>query len=477
MANFADRHEQRRVMLATDLVRVGTLAGIAASAAGHVPAAVYALAIVTSIVSTAFRPAEASLIPRLAETPEELTAANVTSSTFDSVGAFAGPAAGALLYTAGGPTLAFLAVSGTYLWSALFVARIPRVERPKAAPHAEAEHGGIAAGFRAVRAEPRLRIVIGLYSVQTMVAGAYSVLVVVVALDVLGLGNAGVGFLQAATGVGAVVGATVALLFVGRRRTAANFGLGLACFGAPLLALAALPRTWAAIVALGLLGIGNSVVDISAVTLIQRTASSAVAGRVFGLVEAAAVGGLGVGSVLTPLQRSCRCSRWSCAARSGRSTRAPWYPRSNSRRSRTCPFSTSCPSSGRRRSQPRSNAPSGRRVRRCSVPAMPVTASTSSPAGASRSTCPRARRSRTRRRSSGRSRCSGTCRGPRPSASSPTRRSGRSTESTSSTRSPGTAGAGPAPTRSSPRAGSRSAHNEMINRQIKAAPAGSTISL
>jgi MFS family permease len=196
----------------------------------------------------------------------------------------------------------------------LFVARIPRVERPKAAPHAEAEHGGIAAGFRAVRAEPRLRIVIGLYSVQTMVAGAYSVLVVVVALDVLGLGNAGVGFLQAATGVGAVVGATVALLFVGRRRTAANFGLGLACFGAPLLALAALPRTWAAIVALGLLGIGNSVVDISAVTLIQRTASSAVAGRVFGLVEAAAVGGLGVGSVLTPLLLHLVGARWTLAA-------------------------------------------------------------------------------------------------------------------------------------------------------------------
>jgi hypothetical protein len=77
--------------------------------------------------------------------------------------------------------------------------------------------------------------------------------------------------------------------------------------------LAALPRTWAAVAALGLLGIGNSVVDISAVTLIQRTAATAVAGRVFGLVEAAAVGGLGVGSVLTPLLLYLAGARWTLA--------------------------------------------------------------------------------------------------------------------------------------------------------------------
>jgi MFS family permease len=313
LASFADRHEQRRVMLAVDLARVGTLALIAVSAAVGLSAGVYALAILTSIVSTAFRPAEASLIPHLAATPDELTAANVTSSTFDSIGAFAGPAAGALLYAVGGPTLVFASVSATYLWSASFVARIPKVEQAPSPRHVDEEHGGIAAGFRAVRGEPRLRTVIGLYSAQTMVAGAYSVLVVVVALQVLGLGNAGVGFLQAATGVGAVVGALVALALVGRRRTAADFGLGLACFGAPLLALAALPHTWAAIAALGLLGIGNSVVDVSAVTLIQRTAKAAVAGRVFGLFETAAVGGLGVGSVLTPLLLHLVGARWTLA--------------------------------------------------------------------------------------------------------------------------------------------------------------------
>jgi MFS family permease len=313
-ASLADRHEQRRVMLATDLVRVGTLAVTAAAALLGAPYAVFVLAVATSVVSTAFRPAEASLIPRLAETPEELTAANAASSTFDSVGTFAGPAGGALLYAVGGPALAFAAVAFTYFWSATFVARIPKVELPPpSSSDAHEEHGGIAAGFRAVWGEPRLRTVIGLYSAQALVAGAYSVLVVVLALELLDLGNAGVGFLEAVTGVGALVGALVALALAKRKRIAADFGLGLACFGTPLLVIAALPRTWAAVVVLALLGVGNSLVDISAVTLIQRIASTGVAGRVFGVVEVAAVGGLGLGSVLTPLLLHLAGARWSLA--------------------------------------------------------------------------------------------------------------------------------------------------------------------
>ena len=65
--------------------------------------------------------------------------------------------------------------------------------------------------------------------------------------------------------------------------------------------------------ALALLGVGNSLVEISAVTLIQRTASAGVAGRVFGLVEAAGVGGLAVGAVVTPLLLHFAGARWTLA--------------------------------------------------------------------------------------------------------------------------------------------------------------------
>jgi MFS family permease len=299
-AALADRHRQERVMLAADLIRVATVAGTAVAAAAGASAGVYVLATLTSIVATAFRPAEASLMPALAATPEELTAANVTSSTFDSVGAFAGPTLAAFLLALGGSTAAFAAVAATYAWSAWFVARVHPQRRPEGESAGE-EAEGFAAGVRAVRHEPRLQLLIGLYGAQTLVAGAYGVLVVVVALQLLGLGSAGVGLLEAATGVGAIAGALIALALAGRRRTAADLCFGLFLFGAPLLAIGALPHVWAAVIALALLGVGNSIVDISAVTLLQRTVPAAVAGRVFGLLESTIVGALALGSLAVPL--------------------------------------------------------------------------------------------------------------------------------------------------------------------------------
>src|SRR4051812_49286270 len=93
-ASLADRYPQERVMLGSDLLRVVTVAGTAAAAAAGSPAVVYVLATLTAVFGTAFRPAEASLTPALAASPEELAAQNVAASTFDSVGAFAGPALG-----------------------------------------------------------------------------------------------------------------------------------------------------------------------------------------------------------------------------------------------------------------------------------------------------------------------------------------------------------------------------------------------
>jgi MFS family permease len=307
VASLADRFPQERVMLGSDLLRVASAAGCAVAVAAHSSALVlYVFATLTSVFGAAFRPAEASLLPTLARTPEELTAANVSSSTFDSIGSFAGPAAGALLLALSGPTVVFAAVALTFAWSASFVARVRPDRAAGAGPDEEAEDtveefAGLAGGVRAIRAEPRLRLLIGLYGAQCVVAGALSVLVVVTAIGVLDLGNAGVGLLEASSGIGSIVGAAVALALVGRRRLAGDFGVGIVLWGAPLVAIGLLPRTWLALVALALVGIGNTLVDISAMTLLQRTAPAEVAGRVFGVLEAVIVGSLALGSLAAPL--------------------------------------------------------------------------------------------------------------------------------------------------------------------------------
>ena len=301
---LADRVRRERVMLAADLFRAATVTVAGIAAIGGAPAlVVYALAVATSVAGASFRPAEASLMPTLARTPEELTAANVSTSTFDSLGSFLGPALAGVLLAFAQPGVVFFVLAASYVWSAAFVVRI-RAPEPEPRARMHAGGGGLAeavAGFRAIAAEPRLRLLISLYGAQAFVAGALGVLVVVTALKLLAIGTSGVGFLESASGIGSLIGAAIALALVTRKRLAGDFGLGIVLWGAPLVVLGLYPNTVVALVALAVVGIGNTLVDIAAMTLMQRTAPEAVAGRVFGVLDSMLVGALGVGAVLAPL--------------------------------------------------------------------------------------------------------------------------------------------------------------------------------
>src|SRR5581483_4148723 len=90
------------------------------------------------------------------------------------------------------------------------------------------------------------------------------------------------------------------LSLVGRRRLGGDFALGLVAWGLPLVVIGLVANTAVAVVALIVLGIGNTIVDITAVTLIQRTAAPEVAGRVFGVLEGMLVASLAIGAVVAP---------------------------------------------------------------------------------------------------------------------------------------------------------------------------------
>ncbi len=315
-AVLADRYSRQRVMLTADAIRAVALAGAAAVALsdGPVPA-VYAFAALVAVVSTAFQPAQAALIPTLARNPQELTAANVASSTVESVGSFAGPALGGLLLAVTSPGVVFAATAGAFVWSALNVARIPSTPPPREdAAAEEALHREALAGFQAIFRVPSLRLVVGLYSAQTLVAGALNVLVVVAALELLDLGRAGPGLLNSAVGIGGLIGAGVALGLVGLRGLGTAFAFGLVLWGVPLILFGAWPETAAALVFLGLLGVGNTLVDVSGLTLLQRTAPEEVLGRVFGVLESLVVGTLGLGAILAPLLIALFGVRWALVA-------------------------------------------------------------------------------------------------------------------------------------------------------------------
>jgi MFS family permease len=302
-ALLGDRYDKRLVMVGSDLARVALIGGAAAAVyADSPPVVIYVIAALVGVAATAFRPAEAALVPTLARTPEELTAANVTASTIESVGIFGGPAIGGLLLAATGPATVFAVTAGLLLVSAcLLVGVRPVAEAEPGERKEESVREELLAGFRAIAGERRLRLLVGLFSAQTFVDGMLNVLIVVVALDLLDTGRAGVGFLNSAVGIGGLLGALAAAALVGRRRLAADFGLGIFIWGVPIALVAVWPNQVFALVLLGIVGIGNTLVDVSGMTLMQRAAPDDVLARVFGVLESLLLLTVGLGALVAPL--------------------------------------------------------------------------------------------------------------------------------------------------------------------------------
>jgi hypothetical protein len=179
---------------------------------------------------------------------------------------------------------------------------VARIEVAGAPVHEDgAASHRLLAGWRTIASEPRLRVVIGLFSIQTLVAGIFNVLVVAIAVELLGLGTAGVGWLDGTVGLGATIGVLVVAGLAGRRRLAGYFATGLLLWGIPLALLAGWPALAPALLLLALVGVGNTMVDVAGITLLQRSAPDAVLGRVFGAFEALALLAMGVGSLVAPL--------------------------------------------------------------------------------------------------------------------------------------------------------------------------------
>jgi MFS family permease len=311
-AILGDRYPRVRVMLSADLLRAGALVAMAACVITDAPAAiVYLLASIVAVLATVFDPAQSALIPSLARTPEELTAANVSSSTLESLGFCVGPALGGILLTLTNVWVVFVATAAAFLWSALMLAPLLRASEPPLTherPHLLDE---ATAGFRAIGSDARLRLVIGLFGAQTLVNGAFGVLVAVSAFQLLDLGSGGVGYLHAAVGVGGLIGGAVALALVGHRRLATTFGIAVAGTGGPLLLLGVLPRTWAALVAFGLVGFANIICDVSGFTILQRGTPSEVLSRVFGVLHSLIYATIAVGAVLAPPLIDAVGVRWT----------------------------------------------------------------------------------------------------------------------------------------------------------------------
>jgi CRP-like cAMP-binding protein len=308
VASLGDRYSRVGVMVGSDLVR-GVLFGLGALIiiVGGPPGLVYLFGGLVMLAGSIFRPAQAALLPSLTETPEQLTAMNVVSSTIESVGFFAGPALGGILLVATSEEMVFIASAVSCVWSALMLVGLGRMTASESAPEEADErtaHVGFIResleGFRTIGSDKRLLTLVSLFTAQTLVAGALNVFVVVLALKLYDSGAGGVGTLNAALGVGGVIGAAAAATLVGGQRLVRGFAFGLIFWGVPLLLVGGVPVEIIGLIGLAVIGIANTVIDVSGFTLLQRSVPDEVLARVFGILETVLVAGIGLGALLTP---------------------------------------------------------------------------------------------------------------------------------------------------------------------------------
>ena len=303
LAGLADRHPPGRVLIGGYLALAVTMAITAAVMLGGAPpVAVYAAAIVAAVPFTIIRPTQSALLPGVARTPDELTAANVVSNWCEGVGVVGGPVLTGLLVSTIGPGGVIVVFAGVALASAAAVWQARDAAQPGAADTADGSPmTGASAGLRALREAPDAGFLVGVVGSQMVMIGALDVLNVVLAFNILHTGRAGVAFLNAAFGAGGILGAALTVTLIGRRRLSPPLLAGVAVWGGAFVVLGLQSTTAGALLLLAASGAARSLVDVSGRSLLQRVSDPGRLARVFGLLEGLDMAGLAVGSLLVPL--------------------------------------------------------------------------------------------------------------------------------------------------------------------------------
>jgi hypothetical protein len=124
---------------------------------------------------------------------------------------------------------------------------------------------------------------------------------IVASIELLGMGDSGVGLLNAAIGLGGLVGAIGALGLAGGSRLTSVFAIALMGWGIPLVLIGAWPVALLAVMALVVTGVSNAVLDVAGFTLIQRGVRNEDRVAIFAVMEGLLGVGLLAGSLLSPL--------------------------------------------------------------------------------------------------------------------------------------------------------------------------------
>ena len=309
---FVDRWDRKRTMIVANLVRAPALLLLLLVDSAERIWIAYVVAVMLSLGSQFFRPAENALLPTLVG-ESLLIPANALNALNDNLSRLLGPAAGGLLVVWIGLGGVAVVDAVSFVIAAAMIALIGAQTRPEplAADGEEAPDIGRRwaalweewlAGLRLIRDNAVLRVVFGVIAISSIGEGVMSAAFWVYIDEALRGGPQEGSWLISAQAIGGVLGALV----VGARGTSRSpiFLLGWGAIGIGFFDLltfnypAFIPGVWLGIVFMAIVGIPVTAFGTGYTTAIQTEAGDAFRGRVFGALNATAALLMVVGALI-----------------------------------------------------------------------------------------------------------------------------------------------------------------------------------
>jgi MFS family permease len=317
----ADRFDRRLVLLVSDLYRGALMVVMAILVATGGPTLlIAALAILAASGSAFFYPAMGAYLPALARDERQLGPANSAWANIQNVSYILGPAIAGIVLAVGSVLAAFVLNAVSFLFIAAILWTLPSSRAghavgagtgaPSSADDGPSTATGVAVatppGARPEPASPplHLRPIAGLTLVQLIggfLGGGLQVITVIIAIDVLHAGEEANGYLNAAIGIGGLLGGIGAGALVLRRHLGMPLLIGTIVTGIGTIALGAATNLPFALVAIGVLSAGALIVDVISTTVFQQLVPDALRGRAIGILMAVSTLTGAAGAFLLPV--------------------------------------------------------------------------------------------------------------------------------------------------------------------------------
>jgi MFS family permease len=292
-SSVVDRMPRRRLMIASDLVRVGVFLVLPFA---DNAATIVALAAVAGFATGFFRPAVYAGLPNLVP-EQDLTRANSVVQTLENVTVALGPIVGGLLVSVTGPDAAYVINAATFLVSAALLARIPAHLLQAVTAVGRGYWRDLRDGFALIRGSRALLTVLVAWNVVMVGTAFENVSEVVLAKEAFSAGDFGYGLLVGTTGVGLALGSFLVGSFLETRPLATVYGAAIGLLGLGLVAAAVSPNVWVAAACVVFVGAGNGTAVVCNALLVQRGAPDELRGRAFTVLMSSNYATLGLGMI------------------------------------------------------------------------------------------------------------------------------------------------------------------------------------